>query len=359
MKKERILSYDILKTIAIFFVVMQHNNLYNNTMAEAIICHPFIYIAVPIFFMVNGALMLGGDFSLKKHIKKTLILIAVVTAWRGIYLGLAAAGGSIHADITVKEYLEYFIFEALKIGNCSAAHLWFIKELIPIYVVFPLLYYAFHQGKEGKTFLKILTVFLFIVTFFMTEIKAGTDIIAYFSGKPISDVTILKKYQPFTSPEYLVYFILGGLIGNDFPEALEKRPKLTKILSACGVVIGMAAITGMRYLYFGDITNFVNALPSAYRRVAVLLTAVSLFVLLRGIKTSKKIISAPFNFIGSFTLGIYYLHWPLSFIAAPIMVDAGLTGIGWNLVRTAAIMAVSLGISYALSKIPVVRRLVK
>lgn len=87
LKNNRLIYIDYLETIAIFCVVCCH---YNAVMGTGLASNMFMLFAkcfgVPIFFLVNGALVFQRNFSLKKHLKKTGMLILTTASWKGAYL---------------------------------------------------------------------------------------------------------------------------------------------------------------------------------------------------------------------------------------------------------------------------------
>lgn len=81
--KTRIYYFDALKTISIFLVCIYHYNALNldiiNNPGLGVYINYLFYglssMAVPLFFMVNGALLLNRPYRLGKHIKKRFIYI--------------------------------------------------------------------------------------------------------------------------------------------------------------------------------------------------------------------------------------------------------------------------------------------
>ena len=83
--QKRIEYLDIVKVIAIFLVVFCHFVL----LAQTVPANLFMsacWSGVPMFFLVNGALLFTRPLRLKKHISKTLAIYLVLVAWRLIYL---------------------------------------------------------------------------------------------------------------------------------------------------------------------------------------------------------------------------------------------------------------------------------
>lgn len=83
------ISYlNILKTIAIFCVCAIHEPLFSES-AFSNFSQMVLHIGVPLFFMVNGALLFNRPFDMKKHVRRTVNLIAVSLVWRVILLALS------------------------------------------------------------------------------------------------------------------------------------------------------------------------------------------------------------------------------------------------------------------------------
>ena len=83
--KKRVVGYDIIKSMAMFFVVMLHYSFYTRFYssglagtAVTVLC----VVCVPLFFAVNGALLLPRKMDEAKHYRKTLNIVIVVTIWR-------------------------------------------------------------------------------------------------------------------------------------------------------------------------------------------------------------------------------------------------------------------------------------
>lgn len=82
--KERILYLDNLKVIAIFCVVYTHFILLGTGWLDHF-TDVITYIGCPIFFMVNGALVLNREgFNLKNHLRKILHIYLVFGCWKFI-----------------------------------------------------------------------------------------------------------------------------------------------------------------------------------------------------------------------------------------------------------------------------------
>lgn len=89
LEKRRILYFDFIKMISIFLVCFYHgHSLQLNYLEEGSInvylnnfLVSFASMGVPLFFIINGALMLRKDLDLKKHIKKTRKVFLLTITW--------------------------------------------------------------------------------------------------------------------------------------------------------------------------------------------------------------------------------------------------------------------------------------
>ena len=79
--QKRIQYLDIIKVISIFLVVFCHFVLLSETVPANILMVA-CWSGVPMFFMVNGALLFTRPLKLEKHIRKTILIYIVLVAWR-------------------------------------------------------------------------------------------------------------------------------------------------------------------------------------------------------------------------------------------------------------------------------------
>lgn len=107
--KEKYLYLNILKTISIIMVCSYHfccanNTIYSNDMSIYNIIGRFFInlssICIPLFIMVNGALLLNQEFSFIKHLKRILKMFSIYYIWRVIYLFIIAK--SLNIDLLSK-----------------------------------------------------------------------------------------------------------------------------------------------------------------------------------------------------------------------------------------------------------------
>lgn len=83
-QKEREIGVDILKSLACFLVVVLHTA-YSTSSIVTEIFYYFGVVAIPIFFTVNGYLMLKKKLSLKYILTKIAKLLIFTMFWTVIY----------------------------------------------------------------------------------------------------------------------------------------------------------------------------------------------------------------------------------------------------------------------------------
>lgn len=153
MEKKRYANIDLLKTIAIIMVIALHSQLFitdfikDNKISTYI--QYFIRIlceGVAIFILVNGFLLINKkQFDFKKHLLKTLKIFAILVIWSIIL--------TISIQLIYKEPLK--IIGIIKnifitdINNKYTGVLWFLQNLIALYLIYPVLKIVHDNDKKS------------------------------------------------------------------------------------------------------------------------------------------------------------------------------------------------------------------
>uniref|UniRef100_B8HUX3 Acyltransferase, putative n=1 Tax=Cyanothece sp. (strain PCC 7425 / ATCC 29141) TaxID=395961 RepID=B8HUX3_CYAP4 len=192
----RVVYYDAIKTLAIYLVcIYYYNNLKINILLrpgyETYINYFFSGIssmAVPLFFMVNGALLLNKPYNLSSHLKKTGYLYILVYVWSFISLVLFIP---IHGDsYSLKEFFKAW-FNEFKVGVNN--HLWFLQTLISVYLIFPFMKDIYDRQQHKLTQFFCLIVFLFSFgNLFLNNLVNLTEFIQHIA-ELIGTVTAVSK----------------------------------------------------------------------------------------------------------------------------------------------------------------------
>lgn len=361
-RRTRFFYLDILKIIAIFLVIFCHYQTVGNTILDNM-AMTICYIAVPVFFMVNGALLFNKSFDLKKHIKKTITLYVCSWVWKLVYLLDAIfVRKVIDADVlTESEIIKYFLF-GQSIGSLTVGLIWFIHALVAIYIIFPALYFCKKDDQQGKKVLWLIVIALLVLNYAVFDIGtilACFDITEY-------DMTFLNRLSPINGNEnianMLACFIVGGLLHderfNQSDKTLLKRITTNKIMPVIAFCVGYVLMMLQKYVYDGVWQWNGVRYQYGYQHLAVFISAVALFIFFLAFEFNdercvllKKFLSS----IAGRTLGIFYVHWIVCMHLEAYFTDFSFYG---NMVRTSIILVIAYVISYVLSKIPCIKKLV-
>ena len=163
--QKRIEYLDIVKVIAIFLVVFCHFVL----LAQTVPANLFMsacWSGVPMFFLVNGALLFTRPLKLKKHISKTLAIYLILVVWRLIYL--LSIGAILHVPFSGfgKGQIFLYLFAFGNLDGIGTGHLWFIEALLAVYLLFPLFRICFDHpfGRGLILFFAIYVVYTAVLS---------------------------------------------------------------------------------------------------------------------------------------------------------------------------------------------------
>lgn len=132
-KVKRYENIDLLKTIAIFMVIVLHSGLLHINFMELKSVATYIEFAirlimegVPIFIIVNGFLIMNKKFDFKKHLRKTLNIFVLLIIWSFVYVIISSL--IFNNSIDIKNILKEVI--TTNIASKYTGILWFLQSLI-------------------------------------------------------------------------------------------------------------------------------------------------------------------------------------------------------------------------------------
>lgn len=311
---KRIVGLDVIKAISIILVLTIHsigsmpffpNTWWSNAFTILTVT------CVPLFLMVNGALMLNKPFSRRKWQHRLVNLILITIVWKIILTFTCLLfWGDGAAVISPRELLVYVLGGNAPYGQIG--YTWFLDFYIGWQVLFPL-WKHLYDYKSGK-YLTLLSVILIICgfgsdTLFMIVQPLGTIL-----DKPnLSTVfSYLINYTPFAHDGmYLVYFFLGGLLFKRF--YLEKEtegehlfPYGTRQIYIAGLVSFLVLYVFNRYqsAFCGQRFDIAQK----YSNIFTLILVSALFVYFISCSFNAGHIKSPFEFVGKRTFGIYIIQ---------------------------------------------------
>lgn len=362
--KERYLFLDLIKVIAIYVVCFYHCHNYNANILDYPSASTYITffikgigcVGVPLFFMVNGALMLNKEYVLKDHIKKIVKVVILIFAWAVItLLALMVIKGN---SYTVSDFMHAIATWE----NGTVNHLWFLHTLVCLYILFPVMK-AVYDMKDQKI-LRYLLIVIFIFTFGNVLLNMGANILEsicgvnYIEGHGVEFFNCFQFLDGFYAYS-IVYFILGGLIFKKLTAAKEIPAKeiLVKEIPAKAMTGIFAAGLVVLFLY-GVMMSRANGylydtVWEGYDTVMALAMCTAVFLLCYRLQDKLGRLSGLISAIGQNTLGIFFVHRIVWECIKPFFVRFDISmNIVVNLLFAVVILLISLGIVLLLKKIP-------
>lgn len=290
----RNIGYDLIRVISIFMVVIIHSNVaFLNTQQgsfEWIIVMQFTalcYVAVPLFFMLSGALLLDctEPISIKvlfrKRLSKQFIPFLV---WSLIYTLIRIAAQKLPFSLTSFTNLFH---------EPAYYQFWFMYTLLALYLILPALQAIVCALSRKQVEYILILWFLFSVIFPMVE--------RYFPS------FMLSRHSDLVLCEgYVGYFILGYYLKKyhaKFPVVVAL------LLSLCGFIL--TATGSFIELYYSIIkgTPYAGYIYRAYLLPNVVLSAIGIFLFFQNKRFTTNSFSYNMLNLGSkYTIGVFYIH---------------------------------------------------
>lgn len=321
MDKRRIIGFDFIKTVAILLVITIHM-LGGSTLPHTWYTHivsTLTMVCVPLFVMVNGALMLTRPFNGEKHKRRIIQLILLTVIWKIIILAFCYFTLRCEADLSKSSILAYLLGGNPPYGDIG--YIWFLNFYIGLMVLYPALKAIFDNGGAP---LRYLLAFMLIVA-----IGDGLNILF----APIShmlgldyETTAFGYFYSFNmlswSGVLIATFLIGGIIWKwhlDGEKAfvsddknpigriatvITEKPKAASLITAAICFAVLYALVEYKIKFIDpcawDITQ-------RYSNIFNVCLSAAIFYLLSTANYPKAI--GKFSiFMGSRTFSIYIMH---------------------------------------------------
>lgn len=346
MSKQRMCCFDLLRVISIFFVIVIHvtsvgmsafDSMTGAWMANTLI-NSISRWSVPMFFMVSGALFLDPNkqLSIKKLYTKNILRIAIcIVVWGFFYSMLDQY---LYGSVSAKSIL--IAAYGIVTGN-TGYHMWFLYTLVMLYVAVPLFrLIACHASKRQLEYaLLVWIVFSFIVG----QISSFAAEFGYNE--------IFSLYTPFVVTGYGGYFLLGHyLTAYPLKDKAKRACYIMALLSLC-IICGGKTLMMFAFKIDTAVLETPLGLFSG-------LIAAAVFTVAQNIDfsdTGARVLS----FLGQRTFGILVHTFFVSLLYHILNVKPDYCQpVLAVLVSSVGIFAVSLFVSFVMSKIPLMRKLI-
>ena len=328
-EKKRELSLDGLKTFALLLVFALHTQRGPEVTDP---CHNavFFYAArcsMPLFFMVNGSLILRKkEFPFAYYQKKMLSIVRVLAVWGAVtvlYRLLVSRMG---------------VLQALKEGAKAAlaytdvVNLWFFYTFIILYTLL-----LFFFPKIKKHILKI-TAGLGVVCVLVD----AASLISIMNGGFFVQEAVTQRLRLWT---WLFYFCLGHVL------SVYDLKKISTQLICCAAVLLTVLCTAGQYRLCWIVTEQVES-NYVYDNLLVILWCASVFLAFR--RCGR--LSAPLARLAGCSFGAFLLH---SYFVDALRLRYVVHGPWQSFLSWLALSAGCWALSWILGKIPVVREAVR
>ena len=289
MKNKRLIYFDILKIVCTFLVIFNHSHWYivdNNRYVTLFhlgffnICK----IAVPIFLMITGSLMLNREVTYAEMLKKRI---------PRVYMGLLIS--TIFGCFFYKLDFGKTILMSFFGGQTSRLYwLWYIYLLISLYLLTPFIK-SFIRNYKDKDFENFIILFIFLPSsiYFISNFYE----LVLCKYKMIDNIFYQLLYLT-----YIGYYVFGYYIFNKKIDDDMKNKAIRFFL--------IFFIEGLGYLIIGYLNKhevielFNNSLPIA-------IMSCSLFIISKYYLADlnfSEIISKFIFLLSNSTFGIYLFH---------------------------------------------------
>lgn len=338
--RERIPYLDALRCLAIFLVVLLHNDapVVVNTACYGrpswylcMFLDGAVRLGVPLFFMISGCLLLNGTGAAEPaafYRKKLPRLLAPLAVWNVIYHWTNA--WQFHTDTGLLALLQ----KAFNRG--TGYHMWYIYVLLGLYLLCPFL----KRMVDGCTPRQLAALAGIILL--------PTAVLPLVSQMVSWSVVPLDTLMPGQA----AYFLLGYGLGR---WSLSGQQRVFLYLGGAAGYLVCTAV------------NLLSASPqeiplplSGGNTIFHYLTACALFVWVRTLWEKRKEVlrplARPLAWLSQRAFGIYWVH-PLVLDLVTRQVGGGLTVLEYLAVRLGLTFGISLAFSQTVSCIPVLKKL--
>lgn len=340
-------SLDIARIVAVLAVVMVHSSsifvanhpTFTNEFVFGNLFDSLARIGVPLFLMISGSLFLdeSREVTLKSVLSKNVKSLAIITIiWAVIY------------SITYNLVYPFLAGEAISVKNAVGDiidghhHMWYLYMIIGVYIITPFLKgFVCKENKGMVLFFIIISLcvqFLVPVFYMITRLGAPVYLIS----------TWLGKFRLDFFGGYITYFLTGWYIVH-----IGIKQKWCRY-----IIYSLGAICLFVMFFYA---HFTGDYKTAYQNIGlpVFMYSVSVFLAINNInwklkeKSAKKV-----EALSRLTFGVYIIHILVLGVLSKLFPYNRWCAL-YIVVCFAIVTCVSFLASYIISKIPILKKLIK
>lgn len=279
----------ILNIVSCFSVVVLHQNYMvhqfspTREWAFSVMLEVLFYFAVPVFFMLTGATLIGyerkysNSVFAKKRIKKTLIPYLIFSLF-GFFFAILRGG--INHELSIKDILIGVL------DSRFTTIYWFFIPLFYIYLLMPIL-------TKVRFLQRNILLYLALILILLNQLPLINSFL---------DKKLLFSTNDLLGP--VMYVLLGYYLSCYCISLKYKR--IIYIIAFFCLIIHFAIM-----YYFSSFDGKVNYLLSSYFYITTIFPSISVFIFIKDFtpesiqKNKAKFISK----LSSASLGVYLLHF--------------------------------------------------
>ena len=285
--------YDILRIIACLLVIINHSEakvFMNISISATWIVSMFKFfackVAVPIFLMISGALLLGKEENYKKTLWRVFRMVLLVSTFSLLF--------SIIYSHNIPNMRNLISFCVSLIKRPYYTAYWYIYTLIGIYIMTPIIKKMVRNMSE-KDYIYFFTIWaLYIGVLPIIQNYINIQITSYFN------LSIFNVY--------IGYYILGYYLSNKKYDEICNIKSVNYILLIIIPIIINLFLTCLKTMGEGNTSLFLDG----YQFITVMVSSASLFCIIRkkyeNIIIKNKVLGKSIIEFGKCTFGIYLIH---------------------------------------------------
>lgn len=303
--KKRIYQLDLLKTLAFFFVVIVHHNVF---IIGDSYNYPFLYVTkvcVPVYLIVTGFFLFKREKSLKEMWKRVFFdfVIPYLLVW---ILGaiIVSVRNPILGSAFFKVLPKYIMEWRLHNMTGYSFHMWYILILLGVYVLYPLLSLICKEGeKETK-----IRRYVMLIT-----------LISNFVGPTIEMMYGVIFLPPFGLAIFDMYYVLYVLCGYEL-YLIYKNGKMDEISKKYGLIYTTVGVIACTIFANGNYDKIAHPKFSLepyylYNTVPLLILSIGMFLMAMRVKIKNEKVQNFIVYLGEIGFITYAIH---NFFVTPL-----------------------------------------
>lgn len=343
---------DLLKSVAIFFVILIHNYGFNT---DFIVNGGFnTYLAyfvrlfiegVLIFVFVNGFLLSNKQVDLKKHLIKIFKILFLVIIWSIFFVVIFSFIN--HEIINFKHIVSNVLLT--DITSKYSGILWFLQNLICLYLIYPVLKVCKENNKTVYNYIFIVVMIFTVGSNLVKLILQIVSAICHMNNITNWIGKFIESYNPVSNGYFILYFMFGGYVAENI-KLVEKYKKKIYIGGICSMIVPMIYSVICSKITTNTYYNNFN-----YNTIFMMMFVLFIFTLTYNYKFKTNFLKKYICFVGKNSLGIYFTH-----VIVLKVLNIYLINESWYiLLNSCLVLFISSILVYVISKIPILKNFIK